>query len=338
MSKKCISILLAIVLSLSMISLVFAEETTPSAPDATVVDVPTGSEDPTEPASPSDPTDPAELPSEEPSSEPSTDPISEPSTEPSSEPSSEPSTEPSSEPSSEPSTEPSSEPSSEPSTEPSSEPESEPATVPHDHQYSNVIKQATKTVDGLLTQVCSVCGDESSTPIAHIASITLSNKNCIYTGNVKHPKVTVLDADGKTLKRNTDYEVVYNGACQDVGKYSASITFIGKYKGSATRYFNIIPKASAIKTVKAYQNKLVVTVKQRTQLTGYQLKVATKKTFSDAINKYIKNPDAVQKTIKSLDSGATYYVKVRTYATITFKGKTQKLYSAWSDAVECMTK
>ena len=363
MSKKCISILLAIVLSLSMISLVFAEETTladPTQPDAQSETVSTSPEDATqasdtdgaseenqstEPSSePS--TEPSSEPSTEPSSEPSTDPSSEPSTEPSSEPSTEPSSEPSTEPSSEPSTEPSTEPSSEPSTEPSSEPSTEPSsepstepgTEPHEHKYTTVIKQATRTTDGTLTRVCGVCGEEITAPIAHIVSITLSNKNCIYSGNVKHPKVIATDADGNTLKKNVDFEVVYNGACQKVGKYSATITFIGKYKGTATRYFNIIPKASAIRTTKEYTTKLVVTVKNSTQASGYQIKIAEKKTFSDGVNKYIKDPSVLKKTISGLDSGTTYYVKVRAYSKITVNGKSQKLYSAWSDAVECTTK
>ena len=201
-----------------------------------------------------------------------------------------------------------------------------------------MIKQATRTTDGTLTRVCGVCGEEITAPIAHIVSITLSNKNCIYSGNVKHPKVIATDADGNTLKKNVDFEVVYNGACQKVGKYSATITFIGKYKGAATRYFNIIPKASAIRTTKEYTTKLVVTVKNSTQASGYQIKIAEKKTFSDSVNKYIKDPSVLKKTISGLDSGTTYYVKVRAYSKITVNGKSQKLYSAWSDAVECTTK
>ena len=311
MSKKCISILLAIVLSLSMISLVFAEETTladPTQPDAQSETVSTSPEDATQ-ASDTDGTS-EENQSTEPSSEPSTEPSSEPSTEPS----------------------------SEPSTEPSSEPSTEPGTEPHEHKYTTVIKQATRTTDGTLTRVCGVCGEEITAPIAHIVSITLSNKNCIYSGNVKHPKVIATDADGNTLKKNVDFEVVYNGACQKVGKYSATITFIGKYKGTATRYFNIIPKASAIRTTKEYTTKLVVTVKNSTQASGYQIKIAEKKTFSDGVNKYIKDPSVLKKTISGLDSGTTYYVKVRAYSKITVNGKSQKLYSAWSDAVECTTK
>ena len=295
MSKKCISILLAIVLSLSMISLVFAEETTladPTQPDAQSETVSTSPEDATQASD----TDGA---SEENQS---------------------------------------TEPSSEPSTEPSSEPSTEPGTEPHEHKYTTVIKQATRTTDGTLTRVCGVCGEEITAPIAHIVSITLSNKNCIYSGNVKHPKVIATDADGNTLKKNVDFEVVYNGACQKVGKYSATITFIGKYKGTATRYFNIIPKASSIRTTKEYTTKLVVTVKNSTQASGYQIKIAEKKTFSDGVNKYIKDPSVLKKTISGLDSGTTYYVKVRAYSKITVNGKSQKLYSAWSDAVECTTK
>ena len=328
MSKKIISIMLAIILSLSMLSLAFAEDVSPGEPagepTSEIVTEPTG-ETPSEPAS-------------EPTGEDPTEPASEPTGETPSEPESEPTGENPSEPASEPTGDNPSEPVSEPTGENPSEPVSEPTTE-HVHAYTLIIKPATKSADGSVTQYCAGCGEETVSPVAKIASIALSNKNCVYSGNVKHPKAIITDAEGNALKKGTDFEIVYNGACQDVGKYSAKITFIGKYKGSATRYFNILPKASLVKTVKESADQIVVTVKQRpAQTSGYQIKVASKKDFSDGVNAYIKDPLAVQKTIRGLAGGTTYYVKVRTYTKVTVGAQEQKLYSAWSDVVECATK
>ena len=207
------------------------------------------------------------------------------------------------------------------------------------HSYVTLIQPATTSADGLLTAYCSGCGDETTRPISKIASISLSNKNCLYSGNVKHPKVIILDADGKQLKKGVDFDVVYKGDCRVVGKYRAVITLLGRYKGGATRYFNILPRGTQINTVEEYENKLVVSVKKRTeQTTGYQIKLATKKDFSDARNVYIKNPAVLKKTVQSLQSGTYYYVKARTYTKIMFDNAEKKLYSAWSDAVVCRTK
>ena len=201
------------------------------------------------------------------------------------------------------------------------------------------MKPATRTEDGALKEYCTGCGDEKSTPIPRIDTIKLSNTNCIWTGNVKHPKVIAVDRTGKTLSKGVDFEVEYVGACSNVGKYSAKITFIGRYKGSVTRYFNIVPKATSVRTVKEGADKLIVLVKARkTQATGYQIRYAAKKNFTGYKNAYIKDPTLTSKTIKGLASGTTYYVKVRAYTKVKFNGKSIKLYSDWSDIIECQTK
>ena len=71
---------------------------------------------------------------------------------------------------------------------------------------------------------------------------------------------------------------------------------------------------------------------------GYQIKISAKKSFAGAKNFYIKDPVETKKVITGLKSDTTYYVKVRTYTKITVGGKEKKLYSAWSDVVECTTK
>jgi hypothetical protein len=201
------------------------------------------------------------------------------------------------------------------------------------------VKPATGTEDGALKEYCTGCGDEKATPIPRIDTVRLSNTNCIWSGNIKHPKVLAVDRTGKALKKGADFEVEYVGTCRDVGKYYAKITFIGRYKGSIVRYFNIVPKATSIRTVKEGAGKLIVSVKQRTaQTTGYQIRYAVKKSFAGYQNAYIKDPTITSRTIKGLASGMTYYVKVRTYTKVKFNGKDIKLYSAWSDAVECRTK
>ena len=61
---------------------------------------------------------------------------------------------------------------------------------------------------------------------------------------------------------------------------------------------------------------------------GYQLQYALKKSFSGAKSVRVKGVKTTSKTVKSLKTGKTYYVRVRAYKAV---GK-QTYYSAWSGA------
>ena len=349
MSKKIISILLAIVLCCTLLSLVFAEGDTPgdqtdqSSVTSTQADDTTGTtgESTTETTAESS-TDTSAESSTDTSSESTTDTSAESTTDTSAESTTDTSAESTTDTSAESTTDTSAESTTEAPVESTTEPSTEPSTEPtptHTHAYTLIVKPATRTEDGALKEYCTGCGDEKSTPIPRIDTIKLSNTNCVYSGNIKHPKVIAADKNGKALKKGTDFEVEYVGTCRDVGKYYAKITFIGRYKGSVVRYFNVIPKATTIRTVKEGADKLIVSVKQRkTQTTGYQIRYASAKSFAGAKNAYLKDPTLTSKTIKGLTSGTTYYVKVRVYTKVKFNGKDIKLYSAWSDIVECKTK
>ncbi len=57
---------------------------------------------------------------------------------------------------------------------------------------------------------------------------TVTVANCTYTGKVVSPKATV-KLGGKTLTQGTDYVVITDG--KDIGTATATIRFIGEYKG-----------------------------------------------------------------------------------------------------------
>ena len=60
-----------------------------------------------------------------------------------------------------------------------------------------------------------------------------------YTGNALEPGVTVA-LGGETLEKDVDYTVAYENNT-DAGQASATITGIGKYYGSATGNFDVVP-------------------------------------------------------------------------------------------------
>ena len=73
---------------------------------------------------------------------------------------------------------------------------------------------------------------------------------------------------------------------------------------------------------------------QKSQTTGYELAYSTSKKFEKANTKtlYVTKNTTVTKNVKKLKSKTTYYVRIRTYQTVSVDGKSSKLYSSWSKA------
>ena len=86
--------------------------------------------------------------------------------------------------------------------------------------------------------------------------------------------------------------------------------------------------------VKAGKKKLTVTWKKDKAVSGYQIKVATKKNFKGAKTYTVKSYKTYKKVIKKLKSKKKYYVKVRAYKTV---GKS-KVYGAYSAVRSCKVK
>ena len=59
--------------------------------------------------------------------------------------------------------------------------------------------------------------------------ITFENAELQYNGQNQTPTVVVIDKNGNTLECDTDYTVAFPENSKDIGEYSATVTFIGKY-------------------------------------------------------------------------------------------------------------
>lgn len=123
----------------------------------------------------------------------------------------------------------------------------------HVHSYQNKVTQkATTSKDGQLAQACKYCGYvKKTTKIAKVSSIALSTTKYMYDGKVKTPAVVVKDANGNTLKKDTDYTVKYASGRKNNGKYAVTVTLQGKYSGTKTLYFEIQSKPAAPTNFKA---------------------------------------------------------------------------------------
>lgn len=86
--------------------------------------------------------------------------------------------------------------------------------------------------------------------------------------------------------------------------------------------------------VKAGKKKLTVTWKKVKNVSGYQIKIATKKNFKGAKTYTVKSYKTYKKVIKKLKAKKKYFVKVRAYKTV---GKS-KVYGAYSAVRSCKVK
>ena len=132
-------------------------------------------------------------------------------------------------------------------------------------------------------------------------SVKLGATSYTYDGKVKTPTVTVKNAAGKVLKKNTDYTVTYATGRKNVGTYKVTVKFEGNYTDTKTLSFKIKPidvskcKISLSKTSYTYNGKAQkpsVTVKNAS---GTKL---TTSSYTVTYAKGLKNVGIYKVTIK----------------------------------------
>lgn len=210
--------------------------------------------------------------------------------------------------------------------------------VAHKNNYTSKTAKATTSKDGKITYTCD-CGYSYSKSIAKISSVKLSTASYTYNGKVKQPTVTVKDSKGNTLKKDTDYTVKYSSGRKNVGKYTVTVTFKGKYSGTKALTFKIVPKSTSISKLTAGTKSFTAKwEKQATQTTGYQLEYSTSSSMKNASRTTNANTAKTSWTITGLKASTKYYVHIRTYKNVTIDGKIYKYYSAWSSVKSVKTK
>ena len=161
-------------------------------------------------------------------------------------------------------------------------------------------------------------------------------KGAVYTGKAIEPAVTVsamLDGQEVTLTED-DYTVTYANN-KAVGLATATVEGKGNAKGTISATFKIVPKKTSL--VKVTPGRKAFTAKwkkQSVQTTGYQLQYSLSSKFKKAKTVTVKGPKKLYRTVKKLKGGKRYYVRVRTYKTVSGK----KYVSAWSKKRAVKTK
>lgn len=190
--------------------------------------------------------------------------------------------------------------------------------------------------DGKLETTCSVCKHVVKTePIPAIASVKLSKTAYTYNKKAQKPSVIVTDSKGKVIA-STNYTVKYPSGRKKIGKYTVTVTFKGNYTGSAKLSFAINPPKTSISKIKAGKKSFTVNWSKKTSdITGYQIEYSTSSKFTGKTKTVtIKSAKTSSKTINKLAGNKKYYVRIRTYKTVSGK----KFYSDWSGKKTVKTK
>ena len=160
----------------------------------------------------------------------------------------------------------------------------------------------------------------------------LSATNYTYSGGMRTPSISVINADGNIVS-SSNYTVSYSSGRKSVGTYKVTVKFKGDlYSGSGAAYFNINPKGTSIYRVSKARKAFTVKWKRQSskmatsRITGYQVRYSTSSKMTGAKYKTVKGYKYTSKKITKLKAKTKYYVQVRTYKTVSGKN----YYSSWS--------
>ena len=160
-------------------------------------------------------------------------------------------------------------------------------------------------------------------------------ENKTYTGKPITQEFTVT-VGGAALTEDTDYTTSYSNNTK-IGTATVTITGINRYTGSDTRTFKIIPEGTSLTTVTGGSRQFTANWKKQTkQTTGYLLQYSTSKDFplGNRGARRITSNKTLSATVKKLESGKNYYVRIRTYKLIDGR----YYYSKWSEVKKVKTK
>ena len=163
----------------------------------------------------------------------------------------------------------------------------------------------------------------STKKISDLSVSSISNQT--YSGKAKTPDVKIKDGS-YTLKKGTDYTLSYKDN-KKIGKATVTITGKGKYSGTKTVTFKIIPKKTTL-TVKKTDEKYTFSWGKVSGVDKYQIYYSTDgKNYTKLAN--ISRKKTSYSTTK-LDESKTYSFKIRSYKKV--DGKTY--YSKFSKVVK----
>lgn len=166
-------------------------------------------------------------------------------------------------------------------------------------------------------------------------AVTLSATSYIYSGTTKKPAVTV-KMDGRVLS-SSFYTVSYSSGCKLVGTYTVTVKAKSgnvPIQGSAKLTFTIKPRTTYVTSLSADKAGFTARWNKRvSQTSGYQVQYRLKGS-SATKTVTVSGASTTAKKITKLKAKKRYYVKIRTYKTVSGK----RYYSSWSSAKSVVTR
>lgn len=195
---------------------------------------------------------------------------------------------------------------------------------------------ATTTKDGQYTYTCQQCGEVTKTTRIYKASkISLKTTTFTYNGKKRKPTVVVKNSKGTVIPAE-HYTVTPTGGRKNVGQQTVTLKFNDqKYSGTWSGTFQVRPAATTLTSLTAKSKGFQVKWKKKTtQTTGYQLQYSTSKSFGSRKNVWLNKNSTTSTKVGKLKASRTYYVRLRTYKTVSGK----KYYSSWTTVKSVKTK
>lgn len=179
------------------------------------------------------------------------------------------------------------------------------------HKYIKVkVVKPTLKSKGYTLYRCTKCGATvKKNVVPALISVTKAKitgiKNTTYTGKQIKPVIKVVI--GKTaLKNSRDYSVVYGK--NKIGRAVVKIVGKGKYAGSVTKYFRILPRRTAVAVKSTVKGKISVAYVKRSEALKYQIQLSSNSKFIGAKTYTVKS---TKTTLRGV-SNKIYYIRVRT--------------------------
>lgn len=146
-----------------------------------------------------------------------------------------------------------------------------------------------------------------------VKSVTCKYKKVKAFKNKNVTAGLVLKNGDVKMKKNRDYTVQYKNN-KEIGRAKIIICGKGNYKGKRTLRFSIVPSKPKIKQAKRKKTSFKLTLSSKWKVTGYQVFVSTKRSFSKSTTqKYITTGNRFG--VYALKKKTTYYVRVKAYQT-----------------------
>lgn len=203
------------------------------------------------------------------------------------------------------------------------------------HRYKTITTKATTRKNGSIVKKCSQCGYVAkNTTIYYAKTLKLSVTSYTYNGKVRKPSVAVYDAKGNKIS-SSYYAATYAKGRKNVGTYKVTVKLKGNYTGTLSKTFQIIPRATNLSSVKAASKGFTVKWKKQTgQITGCQIQYSTSSKMKSAKTIRVIGASKTSYTKKGLIAKKNYYIRIRTYRTVSGKN----YYSNWSAIKRVKTK